>query len=168
MILTPHAIVGAALTNMFPNEPILGFSLAFISHYVLDFLPHIDYDVKHFLHKEPKTIKSIFIDAKARFHFLLIVLDFSIALILCVMFFVRNEKSLFLTALGILGGLLPDFFQFLYHKNKKQPWVFLQKIHDKIHHLLDYKKNGFLGLLLELVIPALFLVIYYFVKNNLF
>jgi len=162
MILTPHAIVGAALANIFPSDPALGFGLAFVSHYVLDMMPHTDYKIDNFVDKETKTVRSIFKSAGSALHLLSIAFDFLIAMFLCVLFFVRDEKSALITLVGIVGGLLPDFFQFLYLKYKNQPWIFLQKVHDKLHFEI---KTKYLGILVQIFLPILILVIYFLIKK---
>jgi hypothetical protein len=162
MILTPHAIVGAALANIFPSDPALGFGLAFISHYVLDMMPHTDYKIDNFVDKETKTVKSIFKSAGSALYLLSIAFDFLIAMFLCVLFFVRDEKSALITLVGIVGGLLPDFFQFLYLKYKNQPWIFLQKVHDKLHFEI---KTKYLGILVQIFLPILILVVYFLIKK---
>jgi hypothetical protein len=167
MILTPHAIVGAALANIFPSDPALGFGLAFLSHYVLDVLPHTDYDVSNFMDKDSKTVKSIFKNTGSALHFLFIIIDFVIAIFLCILFFVRDGKSLLLTFIGIIGGLLPDFFQFLYYKYKNQPWIFYQKIHDKLHHTIKTRNEKLLGMLFDLALPICILIFYFFIKTKI-
>jgi hypothetical protein len=164
MILTPHAIVGAALANMFPNDPALGFGLAFFSHYALDILPHTEYDIGNLFDKKTKTLNSIFKNSKAVLNLLFILSDFALAVILCVLFFVRDEKSAFITIVGIAGGLLPDFFQFLYYKFKCQPWIFIQKIHNKLHKIIKVKNEKFWGTFLQIVIPIFSIVIYFLLK----
>lgn len=166
MILTPHAIVGTTLANIVPYDPALGFGLAFLSHYALDMLPHTDYDVSGFVDTKTKTVKSIFKETKSAIHLLLIVADFVIAIFLCIFIFVRNRQSLFLTLIGIIGGLLPDIFQFLYYKYNSQPWVFYQKIHNKLHALIKVKNEKFWGIFLQIVIPISFILIYFFIFHN--
>ena len=161
MILTPHAIVGAALANMFPNDPALGFGLAFASHYLLDLVPHTDYDISNFADSDTKTVKSIFKNAGAALHFLFIFADFIAAIFLCFLIFVRNDRTLLLTFIGIVGGLLPDFLQFLYYKFKKQPWIFFQKVHDKFHYFIKIKSEFFWGILFQIVLPVCALAFYF-------
>ncbi len=134
MILIPHTIVGAAITNLLPGHKILGFSLAFVSHYALDLIPHTEYNLDGFFDNDSKSIKSIWNNTKAQFHLLRVAFDLLIGIILCAFIFIRGEQSFVLTALGILAGILPDFFQLLYFKYKKQPFVFLQKVHDTFHN----------------------------------
>ena len=164
MILTPHAIVGAALANIFPNDPALGFGLAFLSHYALDMLPHTDYSINNFLEKETKTVKSVFKNAGAALHLLFITFDFILAIVLCILFFVRDERALLLTLVGIIGGLLPDLFQFLYYKYKNQPWIFFQKIHDKFHYNVVTEKEKIWGTLAQFVLPIFVLIFYFLLK----
>lgn len=42
MTATAHALVGGALAAAFPNNPVLGISLALLSHPLLDMIPHWD------------------------------------------------------------------------------------------------------------------------------
>jgi SNF family Na+-dependent transporter len=165
MILTPHAIVGATLANIFPDDPALGFGLAFVSHYVLDILPHTEYDIGNFYDKKTRTLNNIFKNKRTFVNFLFIVVDFIVAVILCVLLFVRSEKSAVVTFMGILGGLLPDFFQFMYFKFKGEPWKFYQNIHDKLHKIIKVKNEKFWGTFLQIIIPILILVIYFWVKR---
>jgi preprotein translocase subunit SecE len=165
MILTPHAIVGAAIANIFPDDPALGFGLAFVSHYVLDMLPHTEYDIGSLFNKESRTFNSVFKNKGAIVHFLFILADFIVAILLCALIFVRNEKSAVITFMGILGGLLPDFFQFMFYKFKGEPWKFYQNIHDKLHKIIKVKNEKFWGTFLQIFIPILILAIYFLVKK---
>jgi hypothetical protein len=44
MILSTHAIVGAAIASFLPSHPTIAFVLGFGSHFVLDAIPHWDSD----------------------------------------------------------------------------------------------------------------------------
>jgi hypothetical protein len=46
MILSTHAIVGAALASFLPAHPIGAFVIGFGSHFVLDAIPHWDYPIR--------------------------------------------------------------------------------------------------------------------------
>jgi hypothetical protein len=165
MILTPHAILGAVLANAFPDDPALGFGLAFASHYVLDMLPHTDYDISNFLDTKTKTVKSVINDTRSAFHLLYIAADFVAAGFICFILFVRNPQSLFLTFVGLFGALIPDFFQLLYYKFKGEPWLFYQKIHDKLHGLIKVKNEKFWGTFLQIFIPIFSILIYFLVRK---
>ncbi len=165
MTLTPHAIVGAAIANLIPNEPVLCFALAFTSHYVLDLVPHKDYDINSFMNKETTTVISIFKSTDAAFKFLLIIFEAILAIFLCFLLFVRDERSAIATLLGIVGAWLPDFFQLIYYKFKKQPFIFFQKLHDKVSHDIKNKKYFLLGILTQILVPVCVLFIYFLYKK---
>lgn len=157
MILTTHSIVGASIANLFPNHPGLGFGLSFASHYLLDTITHKDYNISGFVDKDSKTIKSLFNNMKSAIHLMFVGADFLVGVILCVLIFVRDEKTAYLTALGVLGGVLPDIFQFLYMKYKKHPFKAFQKIHDEVHNR-ETPVTGYLSQILSI----LFFVSMYF------
>jgi len=46
MILSTHAIVGAALASFLPSHPAAAFVAGFASHFALDAIPHVDYLIK--------------------------------------------------------------------------------------------------------------------------
>src|SRR5215813_5502703 len=46
MILSTHAIVGAAIASFLPSHPTAAFVLGFASHFVLDAIPHWDYPIR--------------------------------------------------------------------------------------------------------------------------
>lgn len=164
MILTPHAIIGATLANIFPNEPALGFGAAFFSHYVLDLIPHADYEIGNFLDKDTKTVKSIKNNG-AILHLSYIFFDLLIAIIICAVLFVRDQKSALITFVGIIGGLLPDLFQLLYHKYKNEPWIFFQKVHDRLHNADKMKDRKALGFFIQFFLIVLFLIGYILLKK---
>lgn len=170
MILTPHAIVGATLANLLPEEPLLGFSIAYISHYLLDVLPHVDYKINNFLDDNTKSVKSIIKNASAALDFLYIFFDFIFAVLICSVLFIRSRETAVITFIGLIGGVLPDFFQFLYYKYKIQPFIILQKIHDVVHHTFfksQHEEKSFYyiwGILLQFLLPTIFIIIYYFAK----
>jgi hypothetical protein len=46
MILSTHAVVGAALATFVPSHPVAAFMMGFASHFALDAIPHWDYPIK--------------------------------------------------------------------------------------------------------------------------
>src|ERR1044072_2451537 len=46
MFLSTHAIAGAAVATLFPQQPVLGLAVGFVSHFVLDAIPHFDYKLE--------------------------------------------------------------------------------------------------------------------------
>jgi F0F1-type ATP synthase assembly protein I len=161
MILTPHAIVGAAITNIIPGYPTLGFSLAFISHYILDMIPHIDYEIGGFIDNTSKKVSPIFNNLKSFLHVFKIFIDFVFGLALCILIFVKDEQTFYLTILGVIGGVLPDFLQFIYLKFKHPYTHALQKMHDHFHHPDKMKDRPFRGVVIQVATSVVAVVIYY-------
>lgn len=168
MVLTAHSIVGSALANLFPNNPALGFTLAFASHYLIDAIPHKEYEIEGFFDEKEETFNSVFKNLISLKKFLFIGSDFTIGLILSLLIFVRDEKSLIATLVGVLGGVLPDFLQFLYFKYKVEPFVFIQKyIHDVFHNpdkMMDRPIRGYIN---QIFTVALFILLFILIKGHL-
>ncbi len=145
MILSPHAIVGAAIANLAPEHPELGFVLAVGSHYMLDMIPHRDYDIDGFFDRDAKSFKSIIRNFKAQLTLLMIAADFAVGIGIAFLIFARSPARALATLLGILGGVLPDLLQFFYYTFKKRPWTITQKVHDFFHsenRMLDKPVTG--------------------------
>jgi len=127
MILTCHLLVGAAIISKIKFLP-LAFLLAFLSHYFLDFIPHIDYSSKDIYENiYEKKWKKFFPD------FLKVILDISLALFL-ILIFSKNQPLIFVGAfLAILTDGL-NFLNFIF-PNK------ILEIHYKLHQKIHYPKS---------------------------
>ena len=164
MILTTHAVVGAAFSNLFPNNKTLGFIFAFFSHYILDMLPHSDYKVEGFLDSKTKTIKSIFNNIKALLSLLTIAADSLAGIVISILIFARDEKSLLTTIIGAIAAMLPDFLQLLYYKFKKQPFTSIQKFHNYFHTPIEMDDRPISGFLIQIPVSLFFVLTYLFLK----
>lgn len=155
MILTPHAIIGAAVSNIFPNHPEVGFILAYLSHYAMDAVPHNHYKINSFI-VDKNDISPVLNNKKTIIQLLSIIFDFLAGTIIAVMIFSRDWHSLFITLIGVAGGVMPDFFQFLYFKYKKQPFISLQKFHKIFEHKPDLDDRPITGTLIQILVVMLF------------
>lgn len=136
MTLTTHAILGAAAAELFPQHAALAFSAAFLSHFVLDAIPHQDYNLEsyvedrspaHDVRKMDMIIGPAFWrDLKK------IALDCLLGFALVAILFDSTDKILALALLGAVGGVLPDALQFIFFKFKHQPLLALEKFHVRI------------------------------------
>ena len=98
MVFTPHFLLGVAIASKILN-PAISLPLAFLSHYVLDLIPHEEYSIDNIYKKQWR---------KSYIDFLKIFFDCCLGITIAL-FFTRNP-------IAILGGflaLLPDFFIFL-------------------------------------------------------
>lgn len=142
MILTPHALIGAAIYTLIPN-PWIGIPLAFISHFAADWIPHNHYHSKASENGE---------FALSINNFLKVGIDFTIAIALCSIITWRHQNILFILA-GFLA-MFPDalsFFELLCKKYplpaKKiilPPLQFIRKFHLAIHAKKDPQRIAFI------------------------
>ncbi|MBU6370810.1 MAG: hypothetical protein KGH93_01490 [Patescibacteria group bacterium] len=163
MTLTSHAIVGAAIANLAPDHPGLGFALAWASHYALDMVPHLDYDVDS-LTNDIRPVHRILWNRRAMGKISLIAADFAFGMLVCMVIFAYDRTTFVATLAGVAGGMLPDFLQFCYHAWKKFPWTFFQKFHDFFHHPDKMKDKRVRGVASQILLPLAVLVGYFLVK----
>jgi hypothetical protein len=135
MILTTHAIAGAAVACAVPNYPVAGFALGFASHFVLDAIPHWDYKLTSYSEDQNNPMNNdMTLDKKFIFDFAKICLDVFVgfACVFALSGFLNPIYTLPLFA-GAVGGVLPDALQFVYFKWRHEPLVALQKFHLRVH-----------------------------------
>lgn len=125
MILTVHLVTGAALASEIQPLP-LALLLSFLSHYLLDSLPHPnEYSINNI--KEKKWRKSLP-------DFLKIGLDVSVGLLIIS---VLTDRQPAIYSAALLAGL-PDFFTFSSLVfPRRLTWH--EKLHKKIHFAKDKK-----------------------------
>lgn len=122
----PHILAGAAIATRVSN-PAYGFIFAFLSHYLLDFIPHWEYSIKNIAEKHWR---------KSFPDFLKIVLDSSAAILIITLF----TKNLFLAFAGGFFAILPDGFAMLYYFFPKNR--LLEKHHNIFHtKIVHFLKN---------------------------
>ena len=157
MILATHAVVGAAVATLFPHSPQMGFLAAFVSHFVLDAIPHWDYLSLEF--KRATDANTKFWREKPFWRdFAKISLDVFIGLIILIILAkIRglNPRHIFI---GAFFATLPDPLQFI-------SWVFKLtplKYHDKFQFWIHSKKepNPWPGLLVQVVLVAIAISIF--------
>ncbi len=135
MTLTAHAITGAALASLVPDQPLVGFAVGFISHFVLDAIPHWDYKLSS---KKEDGNNHMNDDMVINKNFIKDILKISFDGILGLLFayfiFVFYFKfSTFVILSGVIGAMMPDALQFVYMKWRHEPLISLQKFHLWIH-----------------------------------
>lgn len=133
MLLAPHILVGAAIAANSPNI-FLGLVLAFLSHLLLDRIPHWEYSVEPL--KEIKTkgykycipiFRRVAADLCAGYLVLIVAVIIS-----------GNDIPFVAWALGGFLGILPDGLSFLLFIRRKDGYfgVILKMfyiLHQKIH-----------------------------------
>ena len=141
MILATHSIVGATVANIFPGNPLLGFTLGFASHFLVDAIPHWHYPLAT-ITDDKETGKALDKDMVINEHFVADLLKIGVDAMLGILvasLFLNVSQPYFLssTLVGAAGGMLPDALQFLYWKWRHQPLLSLQRFHLWIHSKND-------------------------------
>lgn len=149
MFLTVHATAAVIIAQKV-HSPLLAFLLGFVSHYILDAIPHGD--DKIFERFRGKTlIKAMTIAA---------IIDFTISLIWLNFLYQQGAFELNLTILAaVAGSILPDFLNGVFLVTN-QTWLRWNHDLNRISHHLIIKKPlpGGVGFFLQLVF-FLFLVV---------
>lgn len=135
MVLAPHAIAGAATAVFFRKHPLVGIAGAFMSHFLLDAVPHWHY--KAFSKRIDPTLpfghrfvfgKDLLKDMPR------VGIDFglglAIALSISEIFF---PQYFWLTFFGAVAGVFPDVLQIAYHRFPNSQLFYLQKFHHWAH-----------------------------------
>ena len=171
MLETSHVVVGMVIGKYVPN-PLLAFIFSFLSHFILDFIPHWDGDQKA-INNSNSNQNSKILSTKERFFSKeiqnLLKCDVLASFILFIYFSVSgiiwpNFPDIlsffnFLIInpswpLGVLGAILPDlltYFDFLTDFTNKHDFEAFKKLkifHKKIQH----SAPKIWGLLIQIVL----------------
>jgi len=143
MTLTTHIIVAGAVAAPFLHNPPLAFAMGLTSHYILDAIPHWDWELGSLPQSDPKNkdAKEVMVvqHNKIAHDLLRVTLDVSIGLLLLFAIGVAgggiNSLTIFYgLGAAALGGILPDALQFVYFVIwRKQPMALIQWFHDFFH-----------------------------------
>jgi len=141
MILLAHLLLGATIASKIENIP-LAIILAFLSHYFLDFFPHIEYRIENIKNKQW---------SKSFPDFLRVFLDFFSG-ILIILLFAGVQPIIFAVS---LFSILPDGLNFLnlIFKNK------LLKIHFNLHEKIHFLENKKISVFWRITSQALIIII---------
>jgi hypothetical protein len=138
MILLVHMLFGVAIASLVKN-PYLAILLAFLSHYFLDFFPHVEYPInnlknlKNLLSLKKRDRAFLVMNTKKILpEFLSVVFDFLLGLFFV---FILTNKSLIIFLCAIVS-IVPDGLSVVsvFFPNK------ILKMHDTFHR----KKAHFL------------------------
>lgn len=163
MILSTHAIAGAAVALAFRQNPPAALLAAFLSHFLLDAIPHWHY-----------RIFSLINDGSSRFDKKIIFLfnrgfikdifraglDFGLGLAVSLTVFnYFFSDHLWLTFFGALAGVLPDALQVAYHRFPNfKPLYYFQLFHVKAHAEKRLDNEPVKGIAREIIASAAFIL----------
>jgi hypothetical protein len=155
MLLTPHILVGALLGSKI-QSPWLVFIIAFISHFILDAIPHREYEIRSL--KKKKINKKFFIDL------LQVLTDLTIGMGATI-FFVWHTPYRNHALLGMIAAILPDGLTFIYWRTKMPMLKALTNFHCLTVHPKNNKNTPLIwGLGSQLIIVA---IAVFFILSNI-
>jgi hypothetical protein len=130
MFLTVHAVSGLVIGKYLTN-PLLAFLAGFLSHYLLDAIPH-----------DPKEWKKWQAPANFKFFFTVMFVELPLMAVISIILIKLNYLPLTTSTLfGVLGAVAPDF---LFGLNDLFPGlkIFLpfKKMNNFVHVLFSKKK----------------------------
>lgn len=169
MVLSTHAVVGAAVASLFPGNLPLAFGLAVVSHYAADAIPHRDYRLKsHVSDKNNKLNDSLVISKDSLGDILKISFDFTLGVALAVLiYFFIHPVGLPVIICGIVGGVLPDGLQFVYAINRSKFMSYVQRWHNFTHYnhgQEDLKVSPLVGFSLQALVATAVVYVTYLIS----
>lgn len=132
MTLTTHATLGAVIGHATGN-PLLAFIFGFISHFLIDMIPHGDTGIadNYKVHKRRRkqALAYVMVDAVFAIFFVLLLAN------------TRDIESMRAYSWGIAGGVLPDLLVGIYEITKTRFLRWFNTLHFLFH---DYfvKRKG--------------------------
>jgi hypothetical protein len=153
MILSTHAVVGAAIASFLPSHPAAAVALGFASHYALDAIPHWDYPIRS-ASIDPKVGGPMRFD-RALLHDAITIGTDGMLGILAAFFLFASPQTQWIVLLGACAAMLPDALQFLHARFPYQPLKALQRLHRWAHSERQIKgRAAAIGSQLALVVTA--------------
>ena len=130
MILSTHAIVGAAIASFVPGHPALAFVAGVASHFVIDAIPHSDYPLRSISIGRSRSAIT------ANHHLVrdlgFITFDAAAGLAVAAWLYAGPGATL-AVLLGAFGAILPDPLQLAYRLYPREPLRSLQRFHRWMH-----------------------------------
>jgi hypothetical protein len=144
MILSTHALVGAAIANLLPAHPGAAFAFGFASHFVLDAIPHADYPIRS-ASLDPKIGAPLQFDRALLQDTVTIGADGLFGLVFAFVLFASAENQ-WTILLGVFGAMLPDAIQSLHARFPREPLSTLQRLHRWAHTKTEIKDRVVLAI----------------------
>jgi phosphatidylglycerophosphatase A len=148
MTLTTHATLGAVIGHTV-GTPLLAFVFGFISHFLIDMIPHGDTGLadNYKIHKRRRktALAYVMVDAVIAILFVLLLAN------------TRDLDSLRTFSWGIVGGVLPDLIVGLYEITKTPLLKWFNTLHFAFHDFFVRRKGDvplYYALLAQVVLIA--------------
>lgn len=163
MILSTHAVIGSSISYAFSLNPIASFVAGFASHFLLDAIPHWDYQLES-SHIHPE--KSHETNSRELFRDL-VKIFFDVVIGIGLSIFVFHSGYMFAILCGAFGAMSPDFMHLLYSKFPKGLILRFYQFHSWIHSDLKLNDRPILGPALQVIVIAVFIYAGIYVNKSL-
>jgi hypothetical protein len=127
MILTTHAVVGAALASFVPSHPAAAFVLGFGSHFILDAIPHVDYPIRS-RSVNPRIGAPMTFDRALLQDIVTIGSDGLFGMLVSLLLF-STSANFWAVLMGAVGAMAPDPLQFAFTRWRHEPLRTFQRFH---------------------------------------
>lgn len=148
MTLTTHATIGAVIGQVSGN-PILAFVFGFISHFIVDMIPHGDTGLSDnfriFKRKRKQAVAYSVLDGIFALFFVLLLAN------------MKDINNMQLYTWGIIGSVLPDLLVGFYEISKVRWLKKFNQIHFWFHDFF-VKKRGDVPLKYALIAQVVIIV----------
>jgi len=173
MVLSTHAVVGGALGRLLPGGPVVALLAGFASHFLLDLIPHWDYQLDSVV-KAPKGSplgadsqgESLGVEGSRVLSGWLfwrdvakVLLDLALGALVVWFFFSDLQAVLTSVWWGAFGAVLPDGLQFLHLKFKPRVLFGLQRFHQFVHSNHDFRSRLASGVSYQVFIIAVVILV---------
>jgi len=161
MFGTTHALTGIVLSQTTSDLPAV-FGLSFLSHIVLDFIPHGDNLIVLGKNSKEKRVPFDLSFSQAAFRKLIpyAIVDgiILIGALIYLLFVIRLDPTK--TIVAVIGALFIDGIAFLYKITKWSFFRKLEKYHHKIHQVITrYLPNGDVSPVISISLQIAFAVV---------
>lgn len=147
MTVSTHVTVGAAI-GVTLNNPLLGFIAGFLSHIVLDMIPHGD----------SKLAQKMLVEKKRTLPLIYGVLDYILAIYLLLFFLnILQINSMQAFTFAVAGSILPDLIVVIHEASQRKLFNGFNKVHFFFHDMFS-KKHGDVPLLFGIGYQAAFII----------
>jgi hypothetical protein len=151
MFIAGHAAAGALIGQQVGTNPILIFLLAFVSHFLMDIVPHGDgHHVHDYFIGGKKHLKKLYN---------VLLVDSIATIILFALMMAYFQLNRMAVAWGVIGGVLPDLLVGINEIWKESKIKWFSKLHFRFHNALidKIKVKPWPGAIGQFIIIALLL-----------
>ncbi len=158
MTLSTHAVVGAFVGAVASQNLALAASAGFLSHFIMDSIPHWDYKLGSTSEDKSKPMETDMKISGKQFYIDLFKIgcDVALGLSLTYLFFSHASSTVLLAALiGACCAIAPDPLQFVYWKFRREPLISLQKFHLFMHADTRLNDKPLIGITSQIIIMCI-------------